>query len=51
MKHVTLDDLNHAFNKYITYITFAYQVDPKKVDLNLYTQKDAPPVPKDLKAF
>jgi predicted Zn-dependent peptidase len=51
MKHVTLDDLNHAFNKYITYITWAYQGDPKKVDLNLYTQKDAPPVPKDLKAF
>lgn len=51
MKNVKIEDLNRVFNKYITHITWAYQGDPKKVDANLYTQKETPPVPKDLKAF
>jgi zinc protease len=51
LKQVKLEDLNRVFKKYITNITWAYQGDPKKVDPNLYTQKEAPAVPKDLKAF
>lgn len=51
LKQVTLEDLNRAFNKYVTNITWAYQGDPKKVDPTMYTQKEAPEVPKDLKAF
>lgn len=51
MKKVTLEDLNRVFNKYISNITWAYQGDPKKVDATLYTQKDAPAVPKEVKPF
>lgn len=51
MKKVTVADLNRVFNKYITNITWAYQGDPKKVDAKMYTQKETPPIPKDVKAF
>lgn len=51
MKKVTTADLNRVFNKYISNITWAYQGDPKKVNTQLFTQKDAPPVPKDVKSF
>ena len=51
MKKVTVEDLNRVFNKYITNITWAYQGDPKKADPKMFTQKETPPVPKDLKAF
>jgi zinc protease len=51
MKKVTLTDLNRVFNKYITNITWAYQGDPQKVDSKLYTQKETPAVPKEMKAF
>ena len=51
MKKVRVEDLNRVFNKYITNITWAYQGDPKKADPKMFTQKETPPVPKDLKAF
>lgn len=51
MQKVSLADLNRVFNKYITNITWAYQGDPKKVNQALYIQKEAPPLPKDVKTF
>ena len=51
MKKVTVADLNRVFNKYISNITWAYQGDPKKVDTKLYTQKEAPSIPKEVKGF
>jgi len=51
MKKVTLAQVNSAFKKYIGYITWVYQGDPKKVDPKLYTQKTTPPIPADKKAF
>ncbi|MGC4037108.1 MAG: pitrilysin family protein [Chitinophagaceae bacterium] len=51
MNKVTLDDLNKAFAKYISNITWVYQGDPKKVESKLYTQKETPPIPADKKAF
>jgi len=51
MKKVTVADLNRVFNKYISNITWAYQGDPKKVDAKLYTSKEAPQLPKEVKGF
>ena len=51
MNKVTLDQVNDAFKKYIGYITWVYQGDPKKVDSKLYVQKETPAVPADKKAF
>jgi predicted Zn-dependent peptidase len=51
MTKLTLQQVNNAFKKYIGYITWVYQGDPKKVDAKLYTQKTTPPIPADKKAF
>lgn len=51
MKKVTVADLNRVFNKYVSNITWAYQGDPKKVDTKLFTQKETPQTPKDVKSF
>lgn len=51
MKKVTTADLNRVFNKYISSITWSYQGDPKKVNKELFTQKAAPPMPKEVKSF
>jgi predicted Zn-dependent peptidase len=51
MKSVSVDDLNRVFNKYVSNITWAYQGDPKKVDTKLFTQKETPQTPKDVKTF
>jgi zinc protease len=51
MSKVTLADLNKAFGKYFTNITWAYQGDPSKVDAKLFTQKETPKLPKEIKAF
>ena len=51
IKKVTLPQLNAAFNKYITNITWVYQGDPKKVTQVLYTQKETPKMPEEKKAF
>jgi predicted Zn-dependent peptidase len=48
---LTLGQVNNAFKKYIGYITWVYQGDPKKVDTKLYTQKTTPAIPADKKAF
>ena len=48
---VTLPQLNAAFSKYMTNITWVYQGDPKKVNPVLYTQKQTPAVPVEKKAF
>jgi predicted Zn-dependent peptidase len=48
---VTLEQANSAFKKYIGYVTWVYQGDPKKVDGKLYTQKTTPPIPAEKKAF
>lgn len=48
---LTLAQVNNAFKKYIGYITWVYQGDPKKVDPKLYTQKTTPAIPADKKAF
>ena len=37
IKTITAADLNKAFNKYITNLTWVYQGDPSKVDPSLYT--------------
>jgi hypothetical protein len=51
MKKVTLDELNNAFKKYFSNITWSYQGDSKKVDPQLYTQKETPKVPVEKKGF
>lgn len=51
VKKVTLDDMNNAFRKYISNITWSYQGDPKKVTPALYTQKETPAIPAEKKAF
>ncbi len=51
VKKVTLNDMNNAFKKYMSNITWSYQGDPKKVTPVLYTQKETPKVPEDKKAF
>lgn len=49
MKKVTLADLNRVFNKYVNNITWAYQGDPKKVQAQMFTQKELPQMPKEIK--
>ncbi|MCU7547758.1 insulinase family protein [Chitinophagaceae bacterium LB-8] len=49
MKKVTLSDLNRVFNKYIGNITWAYRGDPKKVETKMYTQKELPQMPQEIK--
>jgi zinc protease len=51
MKKVTLDQLNSSFKKYINNITWVYQGDPKKVNAQMYTQKQTPKLPEEKKAF
>jgi len=51
MKKVSVQDLNRVFNKYMSNFTWAYQGDPKKVDQKLFTQKQTPQMPKDVKTF
>ncbi|MBL0336801.1 MAG: insulinase family protein [Chitinophagaceae bacterium] len=51
MKVVTLADMNNAFRKYITNITWTYQGDTKKVTPQLFTQPETPKVPEEKKAF
>ncbi len=51
VKKVTLDEMNAAFRKYISHITWSYQGDPKKVTPALYTQKETPNMPEEKKAF
>lgn len=48
---VTLEQLNNAFKKYFTNITWVYQGNPKKVNPTLYTQKETPKLPEEKKAF
>jgi len=48
---ITLDQLNSTFSKYISYITWVYQGDPKKVTAALYTQPQTPALPVEKKAF
>jgi len=53
LKKVTVADVNKAFNKYITNLTWVYQGDPSKVNPTLYTQngklKDSLPPAKLIK--
>ena len=51
VKNVTLEQMNNAFKKYISNITWSYQGDPKKVTPALYTQKETPKIPEEKKAF
>jgi len=51
VKKVTLDEMNNAFRKYISNITWSYQGDTKKVTPALYTQKETPKMPEEKKAF
>jgi predicted Zn-dependent peptidase len=51
MKKIKAADLNRAFNKYVTNITWVYQGNTKQVNPKLYTQKETPAIPKDTKAF
>jgi predicted Zn-dependent peptidase len=51
VKEVTLSQINEAFKKYITNITWVYQGDPKKVTTALYTQKQTPALPTEKKGF
>ena len=51
IKKVTLDQLNTSFKKYINNITWVYQGDPKKVNAQMYTQKETPKLPEEKKAF
>jgi predicted Zn-dependent peptidase len=38
LKKVSVEDVNHAFNKYLTHVTWVYQGDPAKATADLYTQ-------------
>ncbi|RYY60088.1 MAG: insulinase family protein [Chitinophagaceae bacterium] len=51
IKKVTLQQINTAFAKYMTNITWVYQGDVKKVTPALFTQKTTPPVLVEKKAF
>lgn len=51
IKKVTLEQINAAFKRYMTNITWVYQGDVKKVNPVLFTQKETPPVPAEKKAF
>ncbi len=49
LKKVTTEDVNRAFNKYITNLTWVYQGDPTKVDAKLFTQTVKQPTAKEPK--
>jgi zinc protease len=49
LKKVTPEDVNKAFNKYITNLTWVYQGDPTKVDAKLFTQTVKQPTAKEPK--
>ncbi len=51
VKNVSLEDMNNAFKKYMTNVTWSYQGDPKKVTPVLYTQKETPKLPEEKKGF
>lgn len=51
IKKVSLEDMNNAFKKYMTNITWSYQGDTKKVTPVMYTQKETPKIPEEKKAF
>lgn len=51
MKKVSLVEMNTAFKKYISNITWSYQGDPQKVNPALYTQKTVPKIPEEKKGF
>ncbi|RYY57084.1 MAG: insulinase family protein [Chitinophagaceae bacterium] len=51
IKKVTLEQINAAFKRYMTNITWVYQGDVKKVTPVLFTQKETPPIPVEKKAF
>jgi zinc protease len=51
IKNVTLEQMNNAFKKYMSNVTWSYQGDPKKVTPALYTQKATPKIPEEKKAF
>jgi predicted Zn-dependent peptidase len=51
MKDVTPAKVNNVFNKYIGNFTWVYQGDPQKATAKLFTQKETPPIPKDVKSF
>jgi len=51
MKNVTVADLNRSFKTYVNNISWAYQGDSKKVDPQLYKQKETPKLPQEKKAF
>jgi predicted Zn-dependent peptidase len=51
IKKVTLPQLNAAFNRYFTNITWSYQGNPAKVTSVLFTQKQIPQVPAEKKGF
>ena len=38
LKKLSVEDVNRAFNKYLTHITWVYQGDPAKATADLYTQ-------------
>ena len=38
LKKLSVSDVNNAFNKYVTHISWVYQGDPSKVSASLFTQ-------------
>jgi predicted Zn-dependent peptidase len=43
LKKVTVSDVNNAFNKYISHVTWVYQGDPSKVTPALFTKDNTAP--------
>ena len=46
IKNLSVEEVNAAFRKYITKLTWAYQGDPAKVNPSLYTSDKTPALPK-----
>ena len=42
LKKVSVEDVDKAFNKYLTHVTWVYQGDPTKVTAALYTGGNGP---------
>ena len=42
LKKVSVEDVDKAFNKYLTHVTWVYQGDPAKVTAALYTEGNGP---------
>ena len=51
LEKVTPADVNNVFKKYIGNFTWVYQGDPAKANAKLFTQKQTPTIPKDVKSF